>query len=98
MYKLRYTPQAREDLIEIKRYIERKSGNRGVALRYTEKLRQQCRKLALVQGIIGTMRPEIGEGIRSFPHGNYIILFIYEGECLDIVTIVEGHRDLENLL
>ena len=46
MYELRYLEQAKTDLIRIKRYIYTASGSNELALKYTEKLRQQCRKLA----------------------------------------------------
>ncbi len=29
--------------------------------------------------------------------GNYVIFFVYNNECLDIVTIIEGHRDIETM-
>ena len=97
MYQLRYLEQARDDLIQIKRYIARESGSNAVALRYTEKLRQQCRELAELPGTMGRARPELMVGLRSIPHGNYVILFRYSGADLEIVSIIEGHRDIEGL-
>ncbi len=35
------------------------------------------------------------EGLHSFVYGNYVILFMYNNDLLDIVTIIEGHRDIE---
>ena len=69
MYQLRYLAQARDDLLQIKRYIARETGSNAIALRYTEKLRQQCRELA----------------------------FRYRGALVEIVSIIEGHRDIEGL-
>ena len=97
MYKLRYLEQAKDDLVQIKRYIAKESGSTGLALNYTAKLREQCRKLAQVLGTIGTHRPELSEGVRSFPYGNYVIFFRYNEDFLEVVTIVEGHRDVEAL-
>jgi len=97
MYQLRYLEQARDDLIQIKRSIARESGSNAVALRYTEKLRQQCREVAELPGTMGRARPELMEGLRSIPHGNYVILFRYSGADLEIVSIIEGHRDIEGL-
>ena len=97
MYKLKYLEQAREDFLKIKRYIAKESGNKGIALSYTEKLRQQCRKLAQISGTVGMHRPELAEGLRSFPYGNYVIFFRYNEEFLEVVTIVEGHRDMTPL-
>ena len=97
MYQLRYLEQARDDLIQIKRSIARESSSNAVALRYTEKLRQQCRELAELPGTMGRARPELMVGLRSIPHGNYVILFRYSGADLEIVSIIEGHRDIEGL-
>jgi plasmid stabilization system protein ParE len=97
MPQLRYLEQAKHDLIQIKRYIARQSGSKETALRYMEKLRQQCRRLATLPGTMGRARPELAEGIRSIPYGNYVILFRYNGPYLEIVSIIEGHRDIEEL-
>ncbi len=97
MPELRYFEQAKNDLIQIKRYIARESGSNEIALRYMEKLRQECRELASLPGTMGRARPELGESIRSIPYGNYVILFRYNGPYLEIVSIIEGHRDIEEL-
>ncbi len=97
MHKLRYLEQAKDDLIQIKRYITKESGSQEVALQYTDKLRQQCRKLAQLPGQLGRLRPELMEGLRSIVHGNYVIFFMYNNECLDVVTIIEGHRDIATM-
>ena len=93
MPNLRYFEQAKNDLIEIKRYI----ASNESALRYMQKLRQECRRLATLPGMIGRSRPELMEGIRSIPSGNYVILFRYNGPYLEIISIIEGHRDIEEL-
>lgn len=98
MYKLRYLEQAKNDLVQIKHYIAKESGSVGIGLNFTEKLRQQCRGLAATSGMIGQARPELGKEIRSFPYGNYVILFRYNDDYLDVITIVEGHRDIQKLL
>ncbi|KYC41641.1 plasmid stabilization protein [Scytonema hofmannii PCC 7110] len=97
MYELRYLEQAKTDLLRIKRYIAKESGSNDVALQYTKKLRQQCQKLAELPGTMGRARPELMEGVRSFPHGNYVILFRYIDSVLEIISIIEGHRDIEEL-
>ncbi len=96
MYELRYLEQAKTDLLRIKRYIAKESGSNEMALQYTEKLRQQCRKLAELPGTMGRARPELMEGVRSFPYGNYVILFRYSDSLLEIISIIEGHRDIED--
>jgi toxin ParE1/3/4 len=97
LYQLRYLAQARDDLIQIRRYIARETGSNATALKYTEKLRQQCRELAELPGTIGRARPELMEDLRSIPYGNYVILFRYNGAFVEIVSIIEGHRDIEGI-
>ncbi|MDM3870977.1 type II toxin-antitoxin system RelE/ParE family toxin [Porticoccus sp. W117] len=97
MYKLRYLNQARDDLLHIKSYLTRQSGSSAVALKFTSKLRQQCRKLASYSGQVGHPRPELGKDIRSFAYGNYLIFFMYKEQELRVISITEGHRDLLNL-
>ncbi len=95
MSQLRYLAQAKDDLINIKRYLARESGSQSAAIQFTEKIREQCRKLADLPGKLGRLRPELRENLRSFPYGNYVIFFMYNDDCLEIVTIIEGHRDIE---
>ncbi|MEH2064568.1 MAG: type II toxin-antitoxin system RelE/ParE family toxin [Nostoc sp.] len=97
MYELGYLAQAKTDLIRIKRYVARESGSTELALRFTEKLRQQCRKLAELPGTMGRARPELMAGVRKTPHDNYIILFRYDDSLIEIISIIEGHRDIEEL-
>ncbi len=98
MYKLYYSLQSKQDLISIKKYITEKSYDKGVALRYTEKLRQQCRKLAELPATMGRDRSELKHGLRSFPFDNYIIFFQYQEDVLEVVTIIEAHRDISAML
>ncbi|MFQ5434095.1 MAG: type II toxin-antitoxin system RelE/ParE family toxin [Anaerolineae bacterium] len=95
MSQLRYLAQAKDDLINIKRYIARESGSPSTAIEYTEKIREQCHQLANLPGKMGRPRPELRENLSSFPYGHYVIFFKYNDDYLEIVTIIEGHRDIE---
>jgi len=95
--ELRYLDQAKNDLICIKRYIAKESGSNEIALQYTQKLREQCRKLAELPGTMGRARPELMRDMRSFTYGNYVIFFRYSGTLVEVVSIIEGHRDIEEL-
>jgi toxin ParE1/3/4 len=57
-------------------------------------LRGRCHKLAALGSILGRARPELGHGIRSLPHGSYIILFRYSESGVRIARILEAHRDM----
>ncbi len=95
MYKLIYTPQARRDLNAIRKYIAWRSGTRSTGLDFVKKLREKCKELSTIKGKVGTSRLELGQSLRSQPFGNYVILFRYEQDSFEVVSIIEGHRDIE---
>jgi toxin ParE1/3/4 len=64
------------------------------AERFVDRLRAQCRHIAELPATIGRPGPELMPGLRSFLFQGYLILFRYNDEILDIVNIVEGHRDI----
>ena len=97
MYKLRYLPQAVDDLKSIKQYLDQESGFDNVGREFVGDVRIRCKWLASVKGRIGQPRPDLRENLRSFPHGNYVIFFVYEKEFLTIAAVVEGHRDVKSL-
>ncbi|MCO5160356.1 MAG: type II toxin-antitoxin system RelE/ParE family toxin [Mesorhizobium sp.] len=77
-------------------YIATESGSADVARKAVDRIRERCRKMAALPGTLGRSRPELGDGIRSFVSGSYVVLFRYGGGTLEIVNIVEGHRDIES--
>jgi toxin ParE1/3/4 len=44
---------------------------------------------------MGRPRPELRPDLRSFAFKGYVILLRYEGDWLEIVNIIEGHRDID---
>ena len=95
MARLKYLDAAKHDLGEIALYIARESGNRSIAIKYVNRVRAHCRKLAAAEtSQRGTDRSELIEGLRSEPFGNYVIFFRYLGRSLEVVNILEAHRDI----
>ena len=97
MRRLRYLDSALRDIAEIYAYIEGRSESSVIAGRFIGRLRAQCRHIAKLPGTIGRPRPELLPQLRSFSFQSYLILFRYAGEVLEIVNIVEGHRDIDML-
>ena len=60
-------------------------------------LRQQCAKLAALPGTLGAPRTELRADLRSLAFKGSVILFRYEGETIEIVNFIEGHRDIERM-
>jgi plasmid stabilization system protein ParE len=95
--RLVYLSSARPDFRDILRYLTEEGGDRTVARTFVDRLQQQCRRLASLPGTLGRARPELRPDIRSFPHRGYIIFFRYEADTLEVVNVLEGHRDFPSL-
>jgi len=99
---LSWTPQAREDLIEIYTYIGLE--NPSAAERIFDAIQAKAELLAGYPRL-GVKRPDIRQSTRILIEGPYLILYethpdsdvepIHEAE---IVRIVDGRRNLKNLL
>ena len=96
MRELVYTQSAKQDLVGILDYIATESGNVAVGVHFTTQLRQQCSKLANLPGTLGRPRPELRSDIRSFAFKGYVIFFRYASDVLEVVNILEGHRDIDS--
>lgn len=94
MRTLRISARAQQQLREISGYILRESGHREVALAFRRRLVAKARQLAELPGILGTARPELGSGIRSTPMGNYILVFRYTQDSLDLLAVIHASRDV----
>jgi len=92
--QLVYLLSARDDLNDILRYITRESKSHAIGAAFVDTLRGQCRKLASLPGTLGRPRPELRADIRSFPFKGYVIFFRYADEMLEVVNVLEGHRDV----
>ena len=97
MPRLRYTATANQSLADIARYIRRESGSAVVARRFTDHLRQRCAEMAALPFQLGRLRPELRPNLRSVAVGNYVIFFRYVGDVLEVIAVLEGHRDIEAL-
>jgi len=91
---LHYGRQGRPDQISIAQYIARESGNRALAKQFADRLRRKCAELAALPFSMGRPRPELRPDMRSVAFGNYVIFFRYLGNTLEVVNILEGHRDI----
>ena len=94
MPKLRFSAAAKDDLDSIAEYIANESGSRKIAERFAAALRSKCRDLARAPIQMGRPRPELRLDPRSHPHRNYVIFFRYVGDTLEIVHVLESHRDV----
>ena len=94
MRRLVYLTAAQRDLVSILEYVARESGSVAMAVGFTDRLQAHCAKLASLPGILGRARSELRPDIRSSALGNYVIFFRYRDDVLEVVNILEGHRDI----
>jgi toxin ParE1/3/4 len=95
MARLRYATEALSDLEQILRYLHSRSGSLVVAIRFTRELRAKCRELAASPfSTTGRARPELQADLRSVAHKGYIIFFRQVGDVIEVVNVLEGHRDM----
>jgi plasmid stabilization system protein ParE len=96
--RLRYLASARRDISDIYHYIESRTESSVTAQRFVDRLRAQCRHIAALPSTLGRPRPELGKDLRTFPFQGYLIVLRYADDVLEIVDIVEGHRDIKAII
>ena len=88
---VRRTNQADADLDEIWLYIA--TDNQGAANRVLQRLYRAEDRLGEFPEI-GQARPDIAPTLRHWPVGSYLILYRIEPDCVRIVRVIHGARDL----
>jgi toxin ParE1/3/4 len=92
--ELRISPRAREDLIEIWSYIADDSVTNADA--FIDRLYETMESLGRNPGS-GRQREELALGIQSFPFGRYLIFYRALTNSVEIVRVLHGARDIENI-
>ena len=95
---LRLAPEVEAELDDIWYYIAKESGNIEVADRLIDSITDRFFLLA-GHPYVGRRRDrDLRSGLRSFPVGEYLIIYRIEAEDVIILHIVHGRRDIEALL
>jgi toxin ParE1/3/4 len=92
--KLRISPRARSDLIEIWSYIADDSVPNADA--FIDKLHETAQLLAGKPGL-GRRREELAPGMQSFPFGRHLIFYRVVAGEIEIVRVLHGARDIESI-
>jgi toxin ParE1/3/4 len=92
--RVRFTPEARNDLHEIWDYIARDSVD--AASHFTNTIEEKCRLLS-ASPEVGRGRPELAADLRSFPVGNYVIFYKPVRGGIEIVRVLSAARDIASL-
>lgn len=92
MLAIDLTPRANADLEEIWMFIA--ADNPAQADDFIDLIDEKFQNLSRQPGL-GRRREELVAGLRSFPVGRYVIFYLQVQDCLQIVRILHGARDLD---
>lgn len=90
--RIRRSPQARRDLIEIWQFIA--DDSETAADRFLDRIEKV---LAMLRDnpLAGRARPELAAAIRSFPVGNYVLFYRTVDDGIELVRALSSYRDIQ---
>ncbi len=91
------SPEARDDLAKIWLYIAIAQDNQAVADQLLESINQKFLLLS-DSPLMGRERQDLAVGLRSFPAGSYVIFYRPIDGGIDVVRLLHGARNVEELL
>ena len=94
MPELIISPEAESDLLEIWFYIAQDSPVN--ADRFLDKLEEKALKLCEFSEI-GLDRPELAEGLKSFPVDHYLLYYRPTSTGIELARVLRGSRDINAL-
>jgi toxin ParE1/3/4 len=92
--RIEYSPEARDDIIEILRYTERTWG-RDQRERYESAIKRVLQRLSEFRSL-GRERPDLGPNLRSFVIQQYIVIFEVFENRLHVARLIHTRRDLNS--
>ncbi|MEO0332715.1 MAG: type II toxin-antitoxin system RelE/ParE family toxin [Bacteroidota bacterium] len=95
MAKVIRSAKARNDLKDIFNYIADNSSE-SRATKLLKQLEHTMQQLADSPGM-GTDRSYLAPRLLGFPSGKYIIFYQISGDDIQIVRVLHGRRDIENI-
>jgi toxin ParE1/3/4 len=94
----RVAPQAEAELDGLWYYVAKESGSIEIADRLIDSITARFLLLSRNPRLGRRRDEELRPGLRSFPVGEYIILYRIEAEDVLILHVLRGSRNLEALL
>jgi toxin ParE1/3/4 len=94
----RVSPQAEVELDEIWHYIAKESGSTEIADRLIESIAERFYLLSRFPHIGRRRDHDLRVGLRSFPVGEYLIIYRAEGHDVLILHVMRGSRNIQALL
>lgn len=93
----RLSSRAASDLEEIWIYVATESGSFEIANTLIDSIADRFHLLATYPHAGRERNDDLGQGRRTFPIGEYVIIYRIEKEQAWILRVVHGRRDLESL-
>jgi toxin ParE1/3/4 len=93
----RLSPEAEAELDEIWWYIAQESGSTDTARKVIASITRRFDLLARYPRL-GRRRDDLRPGLRSYPAGNYLIIYRIAEHNVLIVHVFHGRRDVEALI
>jgi len=90
----RLAPQVEVELDEIWYYIARDSGSMEIADRLIDAITDRFFLLGN-HPYVGRLRDDLRSGLRSFPVGQYLMIYRIDGIDVLILHVARGSRDIE---
>src|SRR5580658_11025835 len=90
----RLAPQAQAELGNIWTYVARESGSLTAADAVVDAIAERFYLLAQFP-YMGRARDDLRPGLRSFPVGQYVIIYAIEDEDVQILHVFHGRQDIE---
>ncbi len=94
MARVSLRPQAQADILDIWSYIAEDSVI--AADRWIDGL-DETLALWATQPKMGRARDELEAGLRSLPHGRYVVFFEPLHDGIDVVRVLHGSRDIDEV-
>jgi toxin ParE1/3/4 len=89
--------QAEADLEEIWLYVARESSSTETATRLVDRITDRFLLLSSFPFAGRARDRDLGAGLRSFPVGEYVIVYLVENLEVSILRVVHGRRELDRL-
>lgn len=86
------TPEARNDVKEIARYLAHEQHRRRAAEGFVQKLNRKARLYA-EHPLMGAARPDLGADYRCFVHQRWVAIYRPLEDGILILRVVDGARD-----
>jgi toxin ParE1/3/4 len=95
MAQVRTSVRAEEDMLDIWSFIA--MDDPIAADKFTAHIQQKCQMLA-ENPRVGRLRQELGQNIRGYPVGEYVIFYMPEEDGVYLVRVLHGARDIDQVM